>query len=313
MTQRTGTWLKNNFLDRDPYDYNVDLVDSFGIGRFGITGNVFFVDPVSGDDSANDGTSYDSAYATLQTAIDACTDNNGDIIVRMQGSETPSAAITFDCAGITVVAQSYGVNPLEPEKFATYPAAGYATGPMAIITQPCTLIGLEFVSRVTAHANAADCSDNGSAISFDGDAGGYAGGFTHIYGCRFVDWWGTPYGLYFRGGAYNLIEKCTFEGFDGGVVFGSGTRNPAYNRVSQCKFVDCTNGIEHVLGTPGNFLYDRNWFIDYTDAIDFNNMAANGLVAGNWYETATDAATYDITVAAAQAHGVTFSGNHYSE
>lgn len=31
MTARSGDWLKNNFAERDPYDYNVDLVDSMGL------------------------------------------------------------------------------------------------------------------------------------------------------------------------------------------------------------------------------------------------------------------------------------------
>jgi hypothetical protein len=60
-------------------------------------------------------------------------------------------------------------------------------------------------------------------------------------------------------------------------------------------------------------VYKENVFVDYTDAIDFNNTAANGSVLGNWYDTATDAATYDITVAAAQALGIQFAGNRYSE
>jgi hypothetical protein len=273
---------------------------------------VFFVDPTNGSDS-NVGTK-EAPFAGLQTAIDACTDDNGDVIVRMPGSETPTSAITVDKAGVTIIASTYGTNLHEPEKFSTYPDATYTSGPMVIVQEPCAIIGLEFVTRNTSHGNAADCSDNGSALSFDGDAGGYAGGFSLIKNCRFVDWWGNAYGLYFRAGAYNRVEECTFEGFDAGVAFASGTRNPDYNVVTRCKFVDCTNGIEHIAGaTPHNFLYYENWFIDYTDAIDFNNQAADGLVAGNYYETATDATTYDITVAAAQALGIQFSGNNYSE
>lgn len=297
-----------------------DQVYQYGgvpVGGIHTDGIVVWLDPTSGNDS-NDGTAPTLAKASMTAALGLCVDDRGDVIVRLPGSETPSAVIEFNKAGVLVVSSAiwngYGMNPYEPEKFSTYPAASYATGPMAIITKPVALWGLEFVSRVTAHANAADCSDNGSAISFDGDAGGYEGGFCHLWRCRFVDWWGTPYGLYFRGGAYNMIEQCTFEGFDAGVAFGSGTRNPDYNRVQHCKFVDCTNGIEHIAGaTPHNFLYWENFFVDYTDAIDFNNQAADGLVAGNYYETATDAATYDITVAAAQALGIQFAGNNYSE
>jgi len=285
-------------------------------------GQVFAVDPTSGSDS-NVGTKRSKAFASLSKAFSECTDDRGDVIIRYPGSETPSAAISMNKAGVTVVSNAalaalaglgYGMNVQQAEKFATYPAAAYATGPMAIITKPVRLIGLEFVTRVTAHAGAVDCSDAGAAIAFDGDDGGYAGGFSELRWCRFVDWWGTPYGLFFRGGAYNRVLECVFEGFNAGVCFGSGTRNPDYNHVIKSHFVDCVNGIEHyAAATPHNFLYRENTFVDYTDAIDFNNQAADGLVCGNWFETATDAATYDITVAQAQAHGVQFSENHYSE
>jgi hypothetical protein len=72
------------------------------------------------------------------------------------------------------------------------------------------------------------------------------------------------------------------------------------------------NGIEHIGGTPHNFSYHENRFIDYTAAIDFNGLAADGLVSGNWYETAAGA-TYDLAVAALQALGIQFAGNRYSE
>lgn len=282
-------------------------------------GNVYWVDPGNGSDG-NDGLGPESdrALASMTQAVSLCTDDQGDTIVRLPGSETPSAVIEFNKAGITVISSAmllgYGTNPYEPEKFSTYPAAGYATGPMAIVTAPTTLIGLEFVTRNPTHTGSDACTTASASIAVAGEGGGYTGGFCHFYRCRFVDWWGADYGVLFRAGAYNMVEECTFEGFDSGIAFrGSTSNNPVFNRVYNCHFVNCTNGIEHLPGTPQDFVYKGNTFVDYTDAIDFNNQGANGLVCGNYYETATDAATYDITVAAAQAHGVTFSGNHYSE
>ena len=147
MTVRTRSWLKNNFMDRDPDDFNRDLVDSFGIGVLSVTGTVYYVDPTDGSDTANNGQSPDSAFATLQHAIDQCTADAGDVIIRMQGTENPTAAILFNKAGITVIADTYGQNPWQPEKYSTYPAAGYTTGPTGIISAPCAIIGLEFVTR----------------------------------------------------------------------------------------------------------------------------------------------------------------------
>ena len=44
-------------------------------------GNVWYVDPVNGSNTANDGTSWDSAFADLYTAYTAATTNNYDVIV----------------------------------------------------------------------------------------------------------------------------------------------------------------------------------------------------------------------------------------
>lgn len=292
------------------------MVFSAGVPTIGspmgfITGDVYFVDPTSGSNS-NDGRSKETAFATLQAGIDACTDNNGDVVIRMQGTENPTAAITFDCPGITVIAQSYGMNYFNQEKFSTYPAASYDSGPTAIITEPCAIIGLEFVTRNTTSGSSADMSDSGAAIAIDGDEGGYKGGFSLIKSCRFVDWWGNDYGIETRGGAYNRIEECTFDGFTAGILFGSGTRNPDYNQVVRCEFYNCTAGIEHKAGaTPHHFLYQSNTFID-GKILDHNAQAADGLVCDNWCELAAGSA-YDEAVADLQGDGINFSDNHYSE
>lgn len=297
--------------------YPISLKDLIGIPW---DGEVFGVDPTSGADT-NLGTKRNQCFATMQTAVDACVANRGDMIVRFPGTENPTTAILFNKAGVVVRSSDSfcgGSNPYEPEKFSTYPAAAYATGPTAIISQPTTLWGLEFVTRNVTHVATDACTTVGAAVAFAGEGGGYAGGFSHLYRCRFVDWWGNAYGLWFAAGAYNTIEECSLEGFDSAVAFYStASNNPAFNTIKHCTFKDNTQGIEHVVGaTPGNHLYMRNVFIDYTDAIDFNQAtggAGNGLICDNFFETATDAATFDCTVGQAQAIGWQFSGNHYSE
>jgi len=299
--------------------YPIDLKDWLGIPW---DGEVFGVDPGNGSDSYT-GKKRNQCFATMQAAIDACTDNQGDLIIRFPGSETVTSSITVDCAGITIISTNAlaalrgigsGGNPREPEKFSTYPSTSM-TGPTFLVSQPCTIMGIEVVGRNTTSAYIDAATTSGAALALAGHGGGYSGGFCHIKWCRFVDWWGNDYGIEMAAGAYNLIEECTFEGYGAGVyIRGTSTNNPAYNVIQRCKFIDCTNGIEHRTGyTPGNFVYQENVFVDYTDAIDFNNTAANGSVLGNYYDTATDAATYDVTVGTAQAFGVQFAGNNYSE
>jgi hypothetical protein len=297
-------------------------------GQFGVVGSdspeglryapdalTFYVDPGhlnTSDD--NDGTDPNRPKTSIQSAVTAAVTGRGDVIVLAPGRHAPTAAIYLDKAGLTIIAQGYGVNPQQPEASCyVYPTAAWATGPVFIITAPCALIGIEVVARVAAHAGTN--LTTGAAIAQDGDAAGEAGGFCLFKNCRFVDWFGTPYGIFSWGASYSRFEGCQFEGFTGaGIAFGARVRNPTYNDVVECTFRNCANGIEHIAGgTAQDFLYKDNNFIDYTDAIDFNNQAADGLVTRNSYETATGVATYDIAVAAAQALGIQFSGNLYSE
>ena len=304
----------------------IKLPPWFG-GQFGVRGSdtpeglrffpdaqTFYVDPghlLTSDD--NDGTDPREPKTTIQSAVTAAVTGRGDVIVLAPGRHAPTAPITLDKAGLTLLAQPYGVNPQQPEASTwVYPTAAWATGPVFIITQPCALIGLEVVSRVAAHGPTN--LTTGAHIAIDGDPGGEPGSFNYIKNCRFVDWFGTPYGVFLWGASYNRFEDCQFEGFTGaGLAFGARVRNPTFNDVVGCTFRNCVNGIEHIVAaTHQDFLFRENFFIDYTAAVDFNNQAANGLLAGNWYETAAGA-TYDIAVAAAQALGINFCGNRYTE
>jgi hypothetical protein len=276
---------------------------------------VFCVDPDNGDDT-NTGDRREQAFATMQAAIDACVDSRGDRIIRYPGTENITAPILCNKEGITIEASSYGAAPANGAEagFSTYPAASYDSGPTVIISKPCTILGLEFVTRNVTSAYDDTGVDSGAVIVFIGEGGGETGGFSLIKHCRFVDWWGNDWGIEFAAGAYNTVEDCVFESFTAGILFrGTASNNPESNIVQRNIFKDCTYGIEHKAGaTCHNYLYFDNKFID-SKGVDFNAQASDGLVAGNWYETATDAATYDETVGTAQGDGVNFSGNHYSE
>lgn len=310
-------------------DHTMVKAPAWYSGQFGVPGAdtphgfrlkpdalTFYVDPGHGNTSDNnDGTNPNAPLTTIGQAITNAVDGRGDVVLIAPATYNPTAAITVNKSDIMLLGMGMGGNPLQPENgVVIYPAASYTTGPMFIVEVPCTIAGLDIITRNTAHTAAPATASAGLAI--DGEGGAYNGGFIHIHHCRFVDWWGSEYGIWFYAGTYTLIEDCVFEGHDSaGVAFGSSPSNNCdYNIVRDCYFYDCVNGIEHIAGaTPHNFVYQHNVFVDYTDAIDFNNQAADGLVCDNFYETATDAATYDITVAAAQVHGINFCANHYSE
>ena len=103
-------------------------VSSFGMpvlgsGGVNTTGSVFYVD--SGASNASDGNdgSIDLPLATWDGAIAKCTANNGDVIFIKPGhSETTTAAITMDVAGVRVIGLGWGNS--RPAITANFGAAG---------------------------------------------------------------------------------------------------------------------------------------------------------------------------------------------
>lgn len=275
-----------------------------------LTGNVFYVDPVNGNDN-NPGTLNDSALATLQAAIDLCEDNRGDLIIRMRGTETVTQTITFDKGGITVVAATYGLNPLaNGEYFATLADASFTDGPVATITERCTIAGLGFVSRDTGAT-----FFSGAAMLIGGLATASPFG-VHILNCRFPKWnVDNRIGIAVEGSTDVLIEECSFEGvgaaFDSGVYVQGGVQNI---EVRNCRFRDCTYAIVHgaFAGGGPHCMYVGNYCED-SKLLAAGGNAATGAVYDNFVETATNATTYDDTVVNLQALGLNFAGNHYSE
>jgi len=83
-------------LEIDAPSIVTDALSVGGTHVIGEVGDVFYVDPANGSDS-NGGTSPDDAFADIQAAHDATTDNNNDVVVFI-GSATadnPSAAVTW--------------------------------------------------------------------------------------------------------------------------------------------------------------------------------------------------------------------------
>lgn len=72
-------------------------------------GNIYYVDANSGSDTANSGTDWDDAFATLSKAEDTATSNNYDVIIVAPNGTSGTAetsAITWDKNHITVIGAS---------------------------------------------------------------------------------------------------------------------------------------------------------------------------------------------------------------
>lgn len=119
-------------------------------GQFGFedmsrsTGARWFVDSVTGSDSAGYGKSPDTPFATFSYAISSATANQGDIIYGMPGhAETlaSAGAITLNKAGIKIIGLGEG---------ATLPTLsfGNTAATVAISSANCTIQNIRVTSTV---------------------------------------------------------------------------------------------------------------------------------------------------------------------
>lgn len=309
MASRTLDYLRQHRIQDDVQDFFVDLIDTLGIAAGGFVGSKFYVDP--GISASGNGLSPATAFKTMAEGVVACTAGEGDLIIRMPGTETVTETITFNKTGITVIASTYGAAPLaNGELFATLADAAFADGPVATITARCTIAGLGFVSRDTG------------ALFFSGAAmliGGLATALpfgARILDCRFPKWnVANRIGIAVEGSSDCLIEGCSFEGvgaaFDSGIYVQGATQNI---EIRNNRFRDCTYAITHgaFAGGGPHCMYIGNYCED-SKLLAAGGNAATGAIYDNFVETATDGTTYDDTVDNLNALGLNMAGNHYAE
>lgn len=277
----------------------------------GEEGQIFTVDPAGAGD-----------FLTMQEAIDACVDWRGDLIVRKAGTEVVDTPVLFNKKGITVVAEGMGLpHHTQGERFMTYCTA--EDEPAAIISQACKLVGLGFSGEFTGAG--------GHVMSIDGTGGWSSGGFIELDGCRFTHWggnsgWTTQHAhfLQFNGpGNASWIHNCSFDGIlnadpltVGAILLKDhATGSDAWTLLLEdLYFNNCTYAVVHESGVaPRGCLY-KGFKLLGTKILDNNGCTCDDVVvAGMWSPFATDAASYDATVATLKGLGIAFSGNNYAE
>lgn len=98
----------NQYIPALKYGAKVRIQELEGAGLMSF-GSIFYVDSVTGSDSANSGRSPEDALATIDAAIGKTTANKGDVILVMPGhSETVTTAITADIAGVSIIGLGQG-------------------------------------------------------------------------------------------------------------------------------------------------------------------------------------------------------------
>jgi hypothetical protein len=201
-------------------------------------GSVFYVDSNGGGSTTSGGLSPQTAFTTLDAAINACTASKGDTIFVMPGhAETFTAADGFDAdvAGIRIIGLGQGDS--RPTFTFTQTAATAALGAAGLLIE-----NLRFVAGVSAVV---------VGLSVEGTADG-----SIIRNCEF--YWGGTTGYDFvdsvilaAGANRVVIEGCRFlaEPAVAGAATAIKLSGASHNvRIQNCEFMGdystaCVNGI----------------------------------------------------------------------
>jgi len=281
-----------------------------------ISGQVFYVNAnaTGADDVGDPWPEVDNVrcFSTLQGAIDACVDNRGDTIYVKKGGEAVTTQVNFNCPGIRVISQRFGIPPSSRGEYNSLYSTTLTTTDMALITSPCYIEGFAF-----AGANAETGFYAGGALRIGNSSDNVFG--VHLKQCRFPKWGlDNSHGITIDGTAAVsnvLIEECEFEGaFDAGIYMQGAL---GHLQVKNCTFCLCTYAIESgaysdagvntqlIIG-PGNIT------VQPTRGINTGSNAAKVAVVGNYWG-APVATAYDQTVDNMESDGWLCSGNYYSD
>jgi len=293
-------------------------------------GNTFYVKRTADTDYSDFFDKYNyvnsdgknSVHSTLQSAIDACVNWRGDRIITGRGTFVVTTPVLFNKQGITVQT-GFDVSGEDSGERFCINADATANIAAAIISEPCTIIGLGFDS-----ANSAGGTVTSSAAGSGFDGGNYC----RFINCRFTNWGHAQEAVTLNYNDYVKFENCSFDGTINGEagsanVFDSGLNitQGHYINVIDCTFRGCTYAITH--GTPNpadadhsnkSLCYKGNKILD-GKFVNWNTTATytetSGLVADNWFGVATGTGVYSEAVATTQGNctALRFAGNHYSE
>jgi len=231
-------------------------------------GNVYYVDPNSGSDSLNDGSTWDNALKTVGAAIAKCTASNHDVIIN---SPTGGSGRTSETTAVTWKNFTHYIGNAAPVVQDNRAGIGFSTGgSLTMGANGCIFKNLTFFSSADIDETV---SITGSYNRFDHVD------FKGTFNATSAD--STPWrALNINGGQENYFYKCTLGGdtYTRGVanatleVEGAASRNV----FDQCRFrmhADTANTPLHVLFT-GTSAIDR--WIEFKDCNFYSFWTNNG-------------------------------------
>jgi len=254
-------------------------------------GEIFFVNSVTGTNSASRGKSPDTALATIDYAVGLCTANQGDTIYVMPGhAEAVVAAngIDVDVAGVSVIGLGRGT--LKP----TVTLGTATTATVRVAAANVLIRNIRFVSNI---------NDLALILSLAADYG-------TVEDCEFVS---SAAKEYFCGVALTTTKdhfefrRCTWEqptdpaGTDGGAVTGAiYLVDTEHVLVEDCAFLgNFETAFIHNLTTACKHLYVKNCHgrQELSGAEPFQLVdGAHGAMLGGGFITPAEAAATEATL-----------------
>ena len=170
------------------------------------TMGVYYVDDHAAASDSNNGLSWETAFATIQVAIDACTANNGDTIyvgANYVDNIDGTVAFDVDCDGISIIGMGNGNDRPTFTMITSAPNAQvYVTG------IDCKLENLRFIASMASLAELVNINADGLQVincHFGDDGADEA--LSHIT----IDTTDDK-------GSRTLIKGCTFDSFAAGAT-----------------------------------------------------------------------------------------------
>ncbi len=151
--------------------FGMPVIGSGGVTLPPTTGNIFFVNSVTGVDQSRLGRDSTRPYATIDFAINQTTANQGDTIIVTEGhTENLTGSIALDVAGVSVIGLGQGLT--RPRLVHTGTA-----GIVTITASNCRWSNIVHEASIAAVVSAISVSGPGTATATE---------HTEIDNCRFT-------------------------------------------------------------------------------------------------------------------------------
>ncbi len=249
-------------------------------------GDIIYVDPTSGDDSANSGSSQNDAFATVATAFSKATSGQHDVIVIAptggSGRTSETTAIAWNKRFTHLIGSA------APTAQDTRAGLEFGTGGSLIVSENgCIFKNLTFTSSADIDESVSITGNYNSFLGVD-----FKGNFNSTSVAS------TPWRALNLQGQENYFGGCTFGHDTNGRTVANATLElegtASRNVFDDCRFIMEAKTLEtqlHVLFT-GSSAIDR--WIEFKDCLFYAFYANHTVKVDAVFDFTAQSATYDV-------------------